>query len=323
MEKGVLILGNGFDLDLGLKTSYSNFMDSEDFKAIVYNNYFARYLQDRRERLGGNWIDIENEIKSYVHVTVPHTIDEVAHNNKELPQFKKDYYELIEALKTYLSNIDLSNINIDSCAAKILKAVINNGYFSILSYNYTDLKTIASQLSITKLSNRKLIDKDSFVKNIHGSIKDKNIILGVEDGAEIDKEYCYVVKSMSQYFKSNNVRGTLEDADIVLFFGHSLGETDYLYFEEFFSLQSKVYNEKPKRKYIRFFTKDEESRIEIMYRLRKMNNKQTSLLYDLNDFRVYKTTEDDNNIKEVIDSLEASRNENISETKPKGLRRIN
>lgn len=324
MEKGVLILGNGFDLDLGLKTSYSNFMDSDDFKAIVDNNYFARYLLERRAELGGNWIDIENEIKAYVqYVTGRQTKETIEHNKKGLPQFKEDYYELIEALKTYLSNIDLSNINENSCAAKILKAVINYGYFSILSYNYTDLKIIARKLFISKLSHRKMIEKESFVKHIHGCIKDKNIILGVEDEAEIDKEYCYVVKSMSQYFKSNNVRGTLEDADIILFFGHSLGETDYLYFKEFFSLQSGVNNQKPNRKYVRLFTKDEKSRIEIMLRLREMNNKQTSLLYDLNDFRVYKTTEDDNNIKEVIDSLEASRNENISEAKPKGLRRIN
>ena len=63
MEKGVLILGNGFDLDLGLKTSYSDFMDSDDFKAIVDNNYFARYLEEKRSELGGNWIDIENEIR--------------------------------------------------------------------------------------------------------------------------------------------------------------------------------------------------------------------------------------------------------------------
>jgi len=317
MGKGVLILGNGFDLDLGLKTSYADFMNSDDFKAIVDNNYFARYLQERRTELGGNWIDIENEIKTYLLDICPqHLFDHYKEKS-----FKSEFDELVKALEIYLLNIDYLNINKNSCAAEILKSVINHGYFSILSFNYTDIIKISSQVNPT-IPNEK-ITKDNFVKNIHGNVNESNIILGVEDEAKIDNKYCYVIKSMNQYFKSSNVRGTLDDADIVLFFGHSLGETDYLYFKEFFSLQSGVNNQKPNRKYVRLFTKDEKSRIEIMLRLREMNNKQTSLLYDLNDFRVYKTTEDDNNIKEVIDSLEASRNENISEAKPKGLRRIN
>ncbi len=325
MEECVLILGNGFDLDLGLKTSYSDFMDSDDFKAIVDNNYFARYLQERRAELGGNWIDIENEIKTYVqYITGRQTKETIEHNKKGLPQFKEDYYGLIEALKTYMSNIDYSNINKNSCAASILKEVINHGYFSILSFNYTDLTVISDQLGLSKsaITNR----KNSFVKHIHGSIKDKNIILGVEDNPSIDEKYCYVEKSMNKNYISNNVRETLKDASTILFFGHSLGETDYMYFKDFFSLQSGVNNENFKKKYIRLFTFNDESEDEIMRLLRNMNNQGISYLKDSNNFRVYRTSEDDIDFSEVLKSLNVSRIENLKEesnAKPRGVRRRN
>lgn len=300
MEKCVLILGNGFDLDLGLKTSYSDFMDSDDFKAIVDNNYFARYLQGRRNQLGGNWIDIENEIKVYLKEESSPV--EAIWNSYPKKMFKKEFNELVDAMQKYFSNIDYSKINTSSCAAKILKAVINNGYFSILSYNYTDLKIIARKLFISKLSHRKMIEKESFVKHIHGCIKDKNIILGVEDNSSIDEKYCFVEKSMNKNYISNNVRETL-DANTILFFGHSFGETDYMYFKDFFSLQSGVNNENIKRKYIRLFTFNDKSEDEIMRLLRNMNNKRISYLRDSNNFRVYRTSEDDIDISEVIEYL--------------------
>jgi len=324
MEKGVLILGNGFDLDLGLKTSYSDFMDSDDFKAIVDNNYFARYLEEKRSELGGNWIDIENEIKIYLKEESSPA--EAIWNSYNKKMFKKEFNELVDAMQEYFSNIDFSNIDENSCAAKILKAVINNGYFSILSYNYTDLKTIARKLFISKLSDRKRIEKDSFVKHIHGSIKDKHIILGVEDNSSIDEKYCYVEKSMNKNYISNNVRETLKDASTILFFGHSLGETDYMYFKDFFSLQSGVNNENIKRKYIRLFTFDDKSEDEIMRLLRSMNNQRISYMRDSNNFRVYRTSENDIDISEVIEYLDTNHIENFkkeSKAKPRGIRRVN
>lgn len=300
MKKGVLILGNGFDLDLGLKTSYSDFMDSDNFKAIADNNNFAYYLQSKRAIIGDNWIDIENEIKEYLNIPQNNFYKDMLKSSS----FEQDYYNIITALTSYLSNIDYSSIDLTSSAAKILKSVIINGYFDILSFNYTDLTKIASQLHFTKhMIASKRINAKSFVNHIHGSVKDNNIILGVEDEATIEDDYCYVIKSMSPHFKSNNVREALANSDIIIFFGHSLGETDYLYFNEFFSLQSRVNNQNPNNKYIRLFTKNESSRLDLMKRLRKMNKKQISLLIDSDNFKVYRTESDSDEIIEVINYL--------------------
>ena len=60
----ILIIGNGFDLNLGLKTSYQNFIASHVFKNLVDgNNQLCKYLNNQNEL--NRWIDIENELKKY------------------------------------------------------------------------------------------------------------------------------------------------------------------------------------------------------------------------------------------------------------------
>lgn len=54
---------------------------------------------------------------------------------------------------------------------------------------------------------------------------------------------------------------------------------------------------------LRIFTKDENSRISILLRLREMNNKRTDLLYDLCDFKIYKTENDGKEIEQYFHEL--------------------
>lgn len=60
----LLIVGNGFDLNLGLKTSYANFIESEQFAKICNSNNFAKYLKNQNSIQ--RWVDIENEIPQYL-----------------------------------------------------------------------------------------------------------------------------------------------------------------------------------------------------------------------------------------------------------------
>ena len=65
-RKIVLILGNGFDLDLGLKTSYKDFWESE----FCPKDYPAPMIAHLNEKWGNNldgvkWYDLENELFFY------------------------------------------------------------------------------------------------------------------------------------------------------------------------------------------------------------------------------------------------------------------
>jgi len=284
----ILILGNGFDLDLGLPTSYNHFMASEEFNNLT-NNYFVEYLKQQTER---NWIDIENEFKTYLNQikgapVVEHYIIPTDKQKEQQKEFIKNYQDLVIALHTYLSKIDYSQINKKSTAAQVLKKIVEDKSFTIFSFNYTNLKEIIKKVTGPTMASMPPLC------HIHGSVDSNNIIFGVEDDAQIDRKYEIIIKSMSPHFHSNNIKHTLENAPSVTFFGHSLGETDYPYFREFFETQSNVKKsqEKPKNKMIHIFTKDENSRMELMGRLREMNNRQTGELYDLNNFHIYKNNE--------------------------------
>ena len=72
--KLVLVIGNGFDLDLGLPTSYKDFIHSPFFYEFLENANILRYHRIsidegnifkylQRQLNLNNWIDIEAELK--------------------------------------------------------------------------------------------------------------------------------------------------------------------------------------------------------------------------------------------------------------------
>lgn len=92
LESNLLIVGNGFDLEHGLKTQYTDFFDVIDKKAaskneiilndnkyIIKNNKLLSYLikEYKQNKLqGNNWIDIETEFKKIISL-----IEEIKTNN--------------------------------------------------------------------------------------------------------------------------------------------------------------------------------------------------------------------------------------------------
>lgn len=77
----ILVIGNGFDIAHGLKTSYSDFMEfirtyresgcvNEELKEIISNNkwidYFESIFEERKSEGRDGWIDFESEMSSVV-----------------------------------------------------------------------------------------------------------------------------------------------------------------------------------------------------------------------------------------------------------------
>ena len=61
------IIGNGFDIDLGMDTRYSDFLGSTKFKEFAEDRLvtdFANYLLNQNREY---WVDMETAIKNYVN----------------------------------------------------------------------------------------------------------------------------------------------------------------------------------------------------------------------------------------------------------------
>nr|DAL31915.1 MAG TPA_asm: abortive infection protein [Caudoviricetes sp.] len=295
--KFLLILGNGFDLDLGLKTKYTDFMKSAYFQSYIdYNGNregiglsFSReinlfeYLSKQCELC--NWIDIEKELADLASSKDASGYGDESLN--EASELEERTFKLLHtALCDYLNAIDYSCIRKDSKALDVFKIIAKYSSVEILSYNYTNLYKLESYVGVI----------NSKIDYIHGHINDRSIILGIQDEIDIDDSYCFMIKSFSPHYKSHNVRAKLLNADEIIFFGHSLGSTDYHYFQDLFKRQANAETANPNL-ILRIFTFDESARRDILIQLRRMNNNRTDMLYDLCDFGVYRAGVSDDNDK--------------------------
>lgn len=317
----LLIIGNGFDLELSLRTSYKNFIESD-----IYDYYSKRISEslgiqktfDIRYDIDinifkyfknilsiQNWIDLEMEI------------GKLASRNMEILNRKTGHYEkylaissdfmmssfnaLRDCLNDYILNLGVPNNRPNNYALQLMSILGTNKYenVQIVTFNYTDLKETTR------------FDIQVPVYHIHGKVSkgsNANLILGIQDSVEVDKSFSYVIKSHSPYYHSSHIIDLLENADEVIFFGHSLGETDYPYFSDFFQMQCRKISPENRKK-IRIFTYNEKSRLDILFQLRIMNDKQTRLFFENSDFALYRTEDkmDDIQIqryfKELISDL--------------------
>lgn len=213
----ILIVGNGFDLNQGLSTSYSDFVDSIVFNnLIISNNALAIYLKNQKDLK--NWIDIENELKKYSNSV---------ENSENIRNLRSEFLMLSTALKEYLSKIDYSKLDKSKVSYGLLSR-LKDSDFLILDFNYTHtVKSILSELGMSEdeIENRLI--------KVHNSI-DENIIFGVEDNARINPQHVFLRKAYNKSFKAINVKSNLDNLKELFIYGYSLGETDHMYFREFF-----------------------------------------------------------------------------------------
>lgn len=274
MKKKVFIIGNGFDLNLGWRTSYKDFVHS-DYCPIhpagsgtcLMEEYLARKIEVER------WYDLECILREYA-------ADGRQSHIKADPKDEPFFNKLRESLTAFIMQEAQKEIDAGSMAVKVLKAIAENGYFSsIYTFNYTDLSRTATMAGIQR--------KFDF-KFVHGDVIHNSIILGVDSHSDLREGYAYLRKGNSEHYRSNHIRYDLQECDEVVFFGHSLGDMDYPYFEDFFYTQSRCVSRKDAKR-ITIITKDNHSRLQIMEQLRKMNAGETEHLQNDNEFNIIMT----------------------------------
>jgi hypothetical protein len=233
----VIIIGNGFDRNLGFPTGYPDFLKSEQFQNLLdQKNGIAVHLESVNSLQ--NWIDIENEFQKYSD----------SFNNTYGPSHQKEsvkrwYLEIVNALIEYLNTIDYTKYDKNSEAFKLLQSIDKVTY--ICDFNYTpSVSLIAKEL---ELDNRVAHIK------VHGGLEDKNIVFGVSDGCDIYKEHNFLRKAATKNYPAIDLADGLREPDEIHIFGHSLGNMDYDYFKPFFTyianLDPTMYEHRLERKY--------------------------------------------------------------------------
>lgn len=142
--KKILILGNGFDLDLGRKTSYKSFYESE----FCPKDYPAPLIKHLNEKWHNNlesvkWYDLENEILNY--------------------------YEKIEHKE--ITGYDLYDVNERKILVQI-KQIPTHTTFSIIQDNLDVINRLLADNILSLSSNNHLIvHPDAFLSPVERDVK--------------------------------------------------------------------------------------------------------------------------------------------------------
>lgn len=276
-RKLLVVVGNGFDLDLELKTSYKDFMTSQIFDTYRANSHLCTtsygklnlfdYLQDRFDGNDKKWIDVEIELREFAKNV---DLSEYDNEQKAINYIKESFDEVRMALCDYLLKIDYSSINIQSAAIEFLKVIKRSSNCMVYNFNYTDISRLYAYIG----------GAPSFtIHNIHGTLKDKSIVLGFEKTPLKHIDLDFMIKYQSDSYKTSEdktIQNDFEDAEEIVIFGHTLGCTDHPYFHKFF--QREVDSHRTKRTPISIVTYDAQSRRLINREINSMTDNEVDML---------------------------------------------
>lgn len=243
-QKTLFIIGNGFDLSHGIKSSYS------DFKEWLVDNEYSKLIELMDIFFSNNgdvWGNIEKALGEYDEKQIleyckPDEEIDYEHITRSIAAIEDspDYLfiptpsEFIEAFRKWVFNIDISNVEQKN------ELPTQSLY---LTFNYTEILE-----DIYKIS-------DSQILHIHGSRQneDDEIVVGhnkrrnnieaYSDESELlykEEAYCKIITCMNKFVKNTqgildqnqNFLNRLSNIDLIMVYGHSFYEVDYPYLEE-------------------------------------------------------------------------------------------
>lgn len=278
----LLITGNGFDMDLGLQTSYKSFVKSDEWnrmrnKRKKENPHYSLidFIEEASIR-DEKWNDLEGTMLEYV---LPNRDANFVNNVEE---DKEDYAAICKTLVEYLCNLfwKPKPIVVAEHMSKSFAGQLFSDFFDPLfgpdrnvlyTFNYTPLEIIYSNVNgfpttAEYYNVHGFISREDFLKKTYDG---SSIILGIMTDKVIAPGYSFLIKSNHPNYKKilSNIEHDLIYARNVIIFGHSLNEIDFGYFLSYF--KNIEINVKKERK-LTIVTKDDESKKSIITNIEKM-----------------------------------------------------
>ena len=257
--KVVYLIGNGFDLNLGLKTSYCDFYNyylrikNEDIRI----SQLKAHLQKDKDTQGTYkyWSDLEIAMGEYTE------------NFSNREEMEKVYNDLNDRLREYIQRVEQNGLKGDvnrnklisdlAHPEKYLSAKFKEEFFAfckkwegysfetfIISFNYTNTIEMVLNMKGAMDIGKTIYNRSNTlypIVHIHGTTDEP--LIGLNNKEQIKNEKLRDDED-AQYFllkpKINDALGHLKDreslnrintANLIYLFGVSLGETDGLWWE--------------------------------------------------------------------------------------------
>ena len=189
-----LILGNGFDKDLGLPSSYPEFAKSEEW-ANLFNSYWGQrftnwfmkesLLWHLKKAIKPNWFEIEEEIHNFivVHPKITSQKEEIV--KKEFEGLKYSLTEYLNRIsKEFTPNKEKLAYQLLCHLPKCLVPIVE------ISFNYTN-----PDLFVDASDTRGFVNLFHCTRSyVHGSLSENDIVLGcdVQGGEKVNRNLSFM-----------------------------------------------------------------------------------------------------------------------------------
>ncbi|MEQ1103402.1 AbiH family protein [Acinetobacter ursingii] len=254
--KILYLIGNGFDINIGMKTRYADFYNY--YSSIPSESKLVNALKDHIKEDILNWSDLELAFGKYTSKL------------EDINQFDEVYEDIVNNLCDYLQmeedKFDFSKINSNNffknlCSPELFLAdedineilKYKSGWrdidwdVNIITFNYTtSVEKICGGGVQNILIGSHAISKKIFLKKIlhvHG-FTDKKTILGVNDISQVDNKIFHdneeilnaLIKVNCNQTQRHNVDiqciNNIQKANLICIFGSSLGSTDNFWWQQ-------------------------------------------------------------------------------------------
>lgn len=246
--KAMIFIGNGFDVAHGYKTKYSEFYaNSKELKELAGNgNILCQHILDNVK--GDLWQDLECGLFEYSKSL---TLKNGEGDKNSSFKFKQEFNELRFALFNYLkraSNASITN-NPGYFVGELSKEWARLDY-QIVSFNYTpivaayttDASLYSSNLSFNK---DRIIYQHGCMYNSERGIDNTaaDIVLGIDDSQKVELLLSFLYKTLQNVYDITDLVGAMEEKNVYIVFGCSMGPSDHNYFRTLFggNMQNKTY----------------------------------------------------------------------------------
>lgn len=249
--KVLFILGNGFDINLGLSTRYQDFYDYY-LKQSSETELIDRLKQHLKKERYSTWADLELGLGAYTkNVDSIEDLELLIHNiTDHLREYLSEVMDSFSFSANLVSRVfnGLSNPHkaLPGGVARELDSFMDKNdprRVDVISFNYTDVLERIVAFARPNESLPVIIGKDcslASIRHIHMTLSNMDIILGVNDESQIaneslrneDGKMLLVKPQINRLLETrvdNECKSLIKGADLICLFGVSLGETDSLW----------------------------------------------------------------------------------------------
>lgn len=251
----LFILGNGFDINLGMETRYTDFY--KYYNSLPSQSELISNLKRSIAENIQNWSDLEIALGKYTENLTnleefDEVFDDIGDNLSNYLQIQEDKFAYNEidtkALHNYFCRPEQSLLKADEEIIISFKNQWTNHQWNvnIVTLNYT---TIVEKLLNDKYKNLLIGTHHSNlpiylnnVEHVHGYLNDR-MIIGVNDLSQLKNDEFKkdqditeaIIKSNCNQIQKHNVDKTFKShilsANLICLFGSSIGDTDKIWWE--------------------------------------------------------------------------------------------